>query len=432
MSYSQMVVALLVASGAGEGDTVKVRSGGVERTGVLMPHHEFSHPDVIVLKLKNGYNIGVRLEEGSSVEIIAKEQRRARVVSAAKGAVCKKTLALIGTGGTIASYVDYRTGAVHPALSAEELVATVPEILEMCQVEAKVLFSIFSENMNVEHWKGIAEAAVDSLNSGKEGCIIPHGTDTMGYTSAALSFMLDSLPGPVVLVGSQRSSDRPSSDAYTNLLATVRFCLEADAGEVFVLMHEGISDTTALVHRGTRVRKMHTSRRDAFQSINSRPIARVDFESGVEMLRPCAPRSGTKATLHTDMEEDVALVHYYPGMSTRTFKAFAKGSKGIVIAGTGLGHISSDLIKEVRKATHGGTSVVMCSQCIRGRVNLNVYDTGRDLLSAGVIPGEDMLPETAYVKLMWALANTSGEEELRRIMGTSLKGELSERREIDD
>jgi glutamyl-tRNA(Gln) amidotransferase subunit D len=119
-------------------------------------------------------------------------------------------------------------------------------------------------------------------------------------------------------------------------------------------------------------------------------------------------------------------------MSTRTFKAFAKGSKGIVIAGTGLGHISSDLIKEVRKATHGGTSVVMCSQCIRGRVNLNVYDTGRDLLSAGVIPGEDMLPETAYVKLMWALANTSGEEELRRIMGTSLKGELSERREIDD
>ncbi len=432
MSYSQRVSALLSASGASEGDTVRARSGEVERTGVLMPHHEFSDRDVIVLKLRNGYNIGVRLEEGATVEVVAKSEKRARAIAPFKGGTCRKSLALIGTGGTIASYVDYRTGAVHPALSAEELVSTVPEIQEMCQVEARVLFSIFSENMKVEHWRGIAEAAADALNSGKEGCIIPHGTDTMGYTSAALSFMLDSLPGPVVLVGSQRSSDRPSSDAYTNLLATVRFCLEADAAEVFVLMHEGISDTTALVHRGTRVRKMHTSRRDAFQSINSRPIARVDFEKGVEMLRPCAPRSGSRVVLNTDMEEDVALLHYYPGMSTRTFEAFAKGNKGIVIAGTGLGHISSDLIEEVRKAIKGGTSVVMCSQCIRGRVNLNVYDTGRDLLSAGVIPGEDMLPETAYVKLMWALANASGEDELRRTMGTSLRGELSGRREIDD
>ncbi|MGD1061569.1 MAG: Glu-tRNA(Gln) amidotransferase subunit GatD [Methanomassiliicoccales archaeon] len=431
MSYSQRVSALLSASGAKEGDTVKAMSAGIERAGVLMPHHEFSHPDVIVLKLKNGYNIGIRLEEGASVELVSRSERKARPAVPSRGAICKKTLALIGTGGTIASYVDYRTGAVHPALSAEELVATVPEILEMCQVEAKVLFSIFSENMKVEHWKGIAEAAADSLNSGKSGCIIPHGTDTMGYTSAALSFMLDSLPGPVVLVGSQRSSDRPSSDAYTNLLATVRFCLEADAAEVFVLMHEGISDTTALVHRGTRVRKMHTSRRDAFESINSRPVARVDFEKGVEMLCPCVPRGNGRATLRTEMEENVALVHYYPGMSTRTFEGFAKGSRGIVIAGTGLGHISSDLIKEVRKAIRGGTSVVMCSQCISGRVNLNVYNTGRDLLSAGVISGEDMLPETAFVKLMWALANTSSEEGLRRVMSISLKGELSDRREID-
>ncbi|HVO77431.1 MAG TPA: Glu-tRNA(Gln) amidotransferase GatDE subunit D, partial [Methanomassiliicoccales archaeon] len=139
-----------------------------------------------------------------------------------------------------------------------------------------------------------------------------------------------------------------------------------------------------------------------------------------------------RATLRTDMEENVSLLHYYPGMSTRTFEVCAKADRGIVIAGTGLGHISSDLIKEVRKAINAGTSIVMCSQCLRGRVNLNVYDTGRDLLSAGVIPGEDMLPETAYVKLMWALANTSGEAELRKVMGTSLKGELSERREIDD
>jgi len=337
---------------------------------------------------------------------------------------------VLGTGGTIASYVDYRTGAVHPALSAGDLVATVPEIADVCDVRAEVLFSIFSENMNVEHWQRIAEAAAARINDGAEGCIIPHGTDTMGYTSAALSFMLDNLARPVVLVGAQRSSDRPSSDAYTNLLSAARFIVDTDAAEVVVLMHETASDTTAAVHRGTKVRKLHTSRRDAFQSINASPIARVDFEGGIEFLQPYRKRSQGKVVARTEMESNVALLYLYPGMSPTMFEKVLNESRGVVFAGTGLGHVSSDMVKAIGNAVKNGTTVVMTSQCLNGRVNLNVYDNGRDLVTAGAIPGGDMLPETAYIKLMWALGQESDEGRIREMMTTDLRGELTERREV--
>lgn len=430
MSYSARVRDILDRAGAAEGDTLLVRSEGRESTGVLMPHHEFSHPDVVVLKLKNGYNVGVMVTPSSEIKVIAKSEAREKHPKAAVNGKGRKKVAVLGTGGTIASYVDYRTGAVHPALSAGDLVATVPEIADVCDVRAEVLFSIFSENMNVEHWQRIAEAAADRINDGAEGCIIPHGTDTMGYTSAALSFMLDNLARPVVLVGAQRSSDRPSSDAYTNLLSAARFIVDTDAAEVVVLMHETASDTTAAVHRGTKVRKMHTSRRDAFQSINASPIARVDFEGGIEFLQPYRKRSQGKVVARTEMESNVALLYFYPGMSPTMFEKVLNESRGVVFAGTGLGHVSSDMVKAIGNAVKNGTTVVMTSQCLNGRVNLNVYDNGRDLVTAGAIPGGDMLPETAYIKLMWALGQESDEGRIREMMTTDLRGELTERREV--
>jgi len=430
MSYSQRVGALLRQAGAEEGDYVKVvLDRSREYAGVLMPHHEFSDPDIIVLKLKSGYNIGLRMNEGARLEVLSKAVRKERPHRPANKSDERRRVGVLGTGGTIASYVDYRTGAVHPALSAEDLISAVPEMAELCQVEAKVVFSIFSENMMVEHWQRLAAEIADRLDSGDEGVIVPHGTDTMGYTAAALSFMLDDLPAPVVLVGAQRSSDRPSSDAYTNLISAARFCTSADAAEVFVLMHESISDTTAAVHRGTRVRKMHTSRRDAFQSVNEGPVARMDLDGKVEMLSPCRKRSSSKVKLRPAMEERVCLVQFYPGMSSSAFGALLRAHKGAVIAGTGLGHVSHELVHVIKDVVKEGIPVVMTSQCLNGRVNLNVYDTGRDLLSAGVIPGEDMLPETAMVKLMWALANSSDPEGTKDLMATNLRGEMSDRRE---
>ncbi|MBI0583835.1 MAG: Glu-tRNA(Gln) amidotransferase subunit GatD [Methanomassiliicoccus sp.] len=430
MSYSSRVHDILQRAGAAEGDTLLVRSEGRDSTGVLMPHHDFSHPDVVVLKLKSGYNVGVMVTPTSEVRVVSKSEVREKRPKAAVNGKGKKEVAVLGTGGTIASFVDYRTGAVHPALSAGDLVATVPEIADVCDVRAEVLFSIFSENMNVEHWQRIAEAAADRINSGMEGCIVPHGTDTMGYTSAALSFMLDNLTRSVVLVGAQRSSDRPSSDAYTNLLSAARFVVDTDAAEVVVLMHETSSDTAAAVHRGTKVRKMHTSRRDAFHSINVSPIARLDFEGSIEFLSSYRRRSEGKVTARTEMETNVALLYFYPGMSPAAFERVLNDSRGVVFAGTGLGHVSSDMVKAIRRAVDGGTSVVMTSQCLNGMVDLNVYDNGRDLVTAGVMPGGDMLPETAYVKLMWVLGQTSDPKKVREMMATDLRGELTGRREV--
>jgi len=207
--------------------------------------------------------------------------------------------------------------------------------------------------------------------------------------------------------------------------------VQSDAAEVLILMHQTSSDTVAAVHRGTRVRKMHTSRRDAFESVNEAPVASVDFEGGIEFNSSYRKKSSSKVAFKPGMEEEVALVHFYPGMSPTAFENLMRSQKGIVIAGSGLGHVSADMVKVLKRTVDQGIPVVVTSQCLYGAVNLNVYYTGRDMLTAGVIPGGDMLPETALIKLMWGLANTNGEEELRKLMVTNLRGELSERREID-
>jgi glutamyl-tRNA(Gln) amidotransferase subunit D len=432
MNYSSSVLSLLKRIGADEGDLLRVKSGDMEYSGILMPHHGFSQPDILVIKLRNGYNVGIRVSESVAAEVVkkaVKKEKDSRTLRAEDES--KKDVAVIGTGGTIASYVDYRTGAVHPALSAGALVIAVPEIADICNVRAEVLFSIFSENMKVESWQRLATRIADMIDEGVEGCIVPHGTDTMGYTSAALSFMLEDLPRPVVVVGAQRSSDRPSSDAYTNLLSAARFIVESDAAETFLLMHEGPSDLTALVHRGTRARKMHMSRRDAFKSVNALPVAKIHFEGGIEYLAPYRRKSGCRLRLRTEMEENVAFLSFYPGMRAEVFGEVMLKHKGVVIAGSGLGHVSAEMVRSIKKAIEGGTNIVMTSQCLSGSVNLNVYDTGRDLLSAGVIPGGDMLPETAYVKLMWVLAQAKSDSEVREMMKKDMRGELSERRELD-
>jgi len=431
MNYSKLAMNMLNEIGAEEGDSLEVRSEGRTYHGVLMPHHEFSNPDVIVIKQKSGYNIGIMLTGSSEVKITGKHEKRTKPAKHKDVDAKLKTIAVIGTGGTIASYVDYRTGAVHPALSADDMIGAVPEISSICNVKARVLFSIFSENMDPDAWVAIARAVKEEISNGADAVIIPHGTDTLGYTSAALSFMLDGLSKPVVLVGAQRSSDRPSSDAYTNLVAAARFCVDAALPGVFVLMHETISDTSAAVHRGTKVRKMHTSRRDAFKSINCGPVARVDFEGKVEVLDEIA-KTSSELVLRDKLDKRVALLQFYPGMDLVTFKELMLKHKGVVIAGSGLGHVSSGMVKVLGDVVKSGTVVVMTSQCLSGSVNLNVYATGRDLINAGVVPLGDMLPETALVKLMWALGQTSSASEATDIMVKDLHGEISDRREIDE
>jgi len=429
MRYPGLIGKLLEDAGADLGDTIEVRKGRETYTGVLMPHHEFSDQSIITLKLPNGYNVGVRADKGASVRMVSKKEERARENISLPQDPTKKDVAVISTGGTIASYVDYRTGAVHPAISAEELVFSAPELMDLCNVRAKVLYSILSENVKVTHWQGLANAVAEELNSGAVGVIIPHGTDTMGFTSAALSFMLRNLTGPVVCVGAQRSSDRPSSDAIMNLLASTRLCVESDLGEVVVLMHGDTSDSYSLAHRGTKVRKMHSSRRDAFKSINADPVARVEG-SMVSFLSDYRRRSKGPVEVLGRMDGNASMLHFYPGFESEHLDLIAGRVKGIVIAGTGLGHVSEEILGSVRRAVKNGVHIYITTQCLYGAVNLNVYSTGRDMIGAGAVPLGDMLPETAYVKLMWTLGQTTDPEEVRKLMLTNLAGEFTTRRSI--
>ncbi|MGQ9587450.1 MAG: Glu-tRNA(Gln) amidotransferase subunit GatD [Thermoplasmata archaeon] len=429
MKYSGLAGKLLEAAGADIGDVIEVRRGDDVSSGILMPHHDFSAQDILTIKISNGYNVGIRIDKGAEVKLVSKKEEKALRKQTLPRDPSKKDVAVISTGGTIASYVDYRTGAVHPAISAEELVFSVPELTDLCNVRAKVLYSILSENMKVSHWQGLAREIVKELNSGAVGVIVPHGTDTMGFTSAALAFMLRNLTGPVVCVGSQRSSDRPSSDAIMNLLAATRLCVSGDLAEVVVLMHGESSDTYCYVHRGTKVRKMHSSRRDAFKSINAEPVAKIEG-LGITYLTEYDRRSKGPVELFDKIDGSASMMHFYPGFVAEHFDLIAQNVKGIVIAGTGLGHVSEEIVESIRKAVRKGVHVYITTQCLYGAVNLNVYSTGRDMISAGAIPLGDMLPETAYVKLMWAMGQTEDAEEIKKIMLTNIAGELSPRRPV--
>jgi len=338
---------------------------------------------------------------------------------------------VLGTGGTIASYVDYRTGGVHPAVTAEELVFSVPELHDLADVRARVVYSVYSEDLKPAQWQHLAQEAAKELNGGAEAVLIPHGTDTLHFTSAALAFMLRDLTGPVILVGAQRSSDRPSSDAAMNLIAGARLAA-ADLGEVVAVMHGETSDTGCVVHRGTKVRKMHASRRDAFRSMNASPIGTVRVDGRVELSPEVRRRAKGPVVADARLDPEVSLVWFYPGMKPDLVARCMETSHGVVIAGTGLGHVAHDLIPAIEGAVTAGKPVVMTTQTLQGRVSMRVYDTGRDLLKAGVLDGQDMLPEVAYVKLMVALGRTKDPAEVVRFMATDVAGEVNPRIGLDE
>ncbi|MEB3851876.1 MAG: Glu-tRNA(Gln) amidotransferase subunit GatD [Desulfurococcales archaeon] len=419
---------------------MEVEKPGAPRVrGMLMPRYEIEPRPILVLKLPNGYNIGVAVTPETRVRVVERASRGGEPGAPAPLAepperLPRERVLVLGTGGTIASRIDYETGAVNPYLDADEIVQAVPEVLRYARIEAEEVFSIFSEDMTPQHWERIAEEAARAIERGYEGVVIAHGTDTMHYTAAALSFAFHAgLPVPIALTGAQRSSDRPSSDAAFNLTASVLVAARAPFAEVVVVMHGETGDTYALAHRGTRARKMHTSRRDAFQSVNATPLARVWPETGeVEVLDPNHRRRGAEdLRLENGFDPRVALVKFYPGMEGEVLEALIdRGYHGIVVEGTGFGHVANRLIPTIERAVEEGIPVVVASQTLFGRVNLNVYSTGRRMLRAGVIPAEDMTPETAYVKLSWVLHRTRDLGEVRRLMLTPLAGEISARHSL--
>lgn len=399
--------------------------------GTLIPRSEYSDKTHVVLKMKNGYNIGISLDRTEKLEVVGEGEKPhfTKPAPAATQTGLPK-VAIVSTGGTIASRVDYRTGAVQPALTAADLASVVPELSSVAEIDAHILFSEYSENIGPTHWKGMAEEVAKRLVDRADGIVISHGTDTLHYTAAALSFALSELPVPVILVGAQRSSDRPSSDAASNLTGAVALAAKADIATVCVAMHKDLSDHIILAHRGTRVRKCHTSRRDAFRSINSNPLASYDLKTGkIESINSVQPRDKSrKLVVRSHFDQHAYLIKFYPGSNPATIDAIVRsGARGIVLEGTGLGHVARQLFDPLKRAIKADVPVFMTSQTIWGRVDMNVYNTGRDLLNLGVTPLEDMIPETAVVKLMWVAAQTRSANKIRELMLEPVAGEITPR-----
>ena len=407
------------------GDRVRVDRADQRYEGVLLPSSTADH---LVVKLDGGYNVGID-RDAASVDVL--ESDVYDVESAQDEESSSEiefdddlpTVSLVSTGGTIASTVDYRTGAVTAQFDAEDVLRAVPDLAGMANYRGRVVANILSENMTPEVWQDLAAAICDEIEAGADGVVVMHGTDTMQFTASAMAFMLDT-PVPIVFTGSQRSADRPSSDNVMNAVSAVE-AATSDCAEVLVCMHETESDDRCALHRGTRVRKNHTSRRDAFETVGAEPLGTVDYDidgdNTVQFRRDYVERGANELALREDLATDVELVKFTPGMDTALLEAAADGSDGLVIEGTGLGHVNTDWISVLKGLD---IPVVMTSQCLEGRVCDRVYDTGRDLLEAGVIEGEDMLPGTAKVKLMWTLANS---EDVADTMATPLAGEIHRR-----
>ncbi|KFM18755.1 Glutamyl-tRNA amidotransferase subunit D protein [Marine Group I thaumarchaeote SCGC AAA799-P11] len=406
------------------GDSVKILSE-ITYSGIIMPRYEHSDDKHIVLKLKSGYNIGLEIKKIEKIEKIQSSEKtvdKPEKISKTEG--LPKVL-LLSTGGTIASKVDYRTGAVTPVLTAEELNSSVPELSKIANIDAEVLLSEYSENIMPENWLEIAKKISSYSNSDYSGIIVAHGTDTMHYTSSFLSFALAGFPIPVVLVGSQRSSDRASSDAALNLIGATKFITESKTNGVYIVMHNDENDNTVACHIGTRVRKNHTSKRGAFQTVGDNPafiIAEEKIQKNISKEFYKTKEFQPKINLDTK----IALVKYYPGYDPRLIEQIIdSGYKGIIFEGTGLGHIGRVMYDSVKKANEKGMFLGMTSQCIDGRVRMTVYESGRDLLNLGIIPLENMLPEVALVKAMWTFGNTQNVEEVKEIMLDNIASEMS-------
>ena len=427
-------------------------TGGLFK-GTILPRAAFQDDQHIVMKVNTGYNIGVDIS--TITHMVETDYKKANYHIPEKQFPYTEGLPhvkLLGTGGTIASRLDYRTGAVIPAFSPGELYGAVPELADICNLDTEKVFAVFSENMSPKEYMALARKIGDEMKAGIDGIVIGHGTDTLSHTAAALTFMCQNLPVPIVLVGSQRSSDRPSSDAALNLMHAMTAAGHGDIAEVMVCMFGPTSDEYGFLHRGTRVRKMHSSYRSTFRTIGDTPVGTVDRKRGVvpikdefnhrrlgerkvevienyeQYKKSIALNDPNVTRIVPTFDDRVAILYYYPGMKPDVLDALVdKGYQGIIWDGTGLGHVNLHMFDAIQRASEKGIHQYMCVQTIWGYAHMFVYDTGRDLMNRGIIPAQNMLAETAYIKLGWALGLTHDPEEVKKLMLTPINSEITMR-----
>lgn len=424
------------------GQRILIEKGGETWEGFLLPQSA-GDPNNIVIKLDNGYNIGVAFTKNTQIKKLHEKRvpKKADVnIKKYKPDKSKPTIAVLHTGGTVASRIDYKTGAVTTAFTPEDLYAAVPELADIANIEIEMVFQMYSQDMETEHWILLAEAVEKYIKRGVDGIIITHGTDIMHYTSAALAFSLQNLPISVILTGSQRSTDRGSADAAMNLICACQFIAKSDFAGVAICMHGSMDDKFCYINDPVNTKKMHTTRRDTFRSIDIYPIAKVHADGTTEFFRNNYLKKDKKRKYAAEkaFSKEVAILKSRPGFSSKELEMYSDaGFKGIVIEGTGLGHLPNEshdaytkhhtkMNSAIEKLAKKGVLIVMTSQCPYGRVNMNVYAPQRELLKAGVVPVR-MTPETAFVKLSWVLGQTKNLKKIREMMETNYAGEIVDR-----
>jgi len=409
------------------GDYVKVEKNKTLWEGNIIQINSKS----LTLKLKSGYNIGITLDRNTKIKKIkvGKTRKHKPVEFKLNFDKTKPLISILSAGGTIASSIDYSTGAISASYSASQLVSSVPELVNFANIKTKEILEEMSENMIPKHWKKIANSVFKELKE-SEGIVITHGTDTLSYTSSMLSFMLRNLNKPVIITFAQKSSDRGSSDASMNLICSAITATKNIAG-IVVVGHGTMSDDYCLINSGTKVRKMHSSQRDSFRPINCSPIGKVWADGKIKFLGEHKKKEDIKEDCYLDdkIEEKVAIIKFYPGFNPELLEVYIdKGYKGIIIEGTGLGHVNvkdKSLLPKIKRAINEGIAVCMTTQTIYGKVNPYVYSNLRRLSELGVIYLEDMLTETAYTKLMWVLGHTQNKEEVKEMMLKNMCGEFN-------
>ena len=423
------------------GDKIKVYTKDDIYEGIVMPSIELTGKDTLILKLeKNGYNIGIDKNKIKKTELVKKYKAQS---SKEKKVPLKKdlpTISILHTGGTIASKLDYQTGGVGSSFTPEEILNMFPELKSMVNIRSRLVKNMWSQDMRFSHYNILAKEILREIKAGSQGIIITHGTDTIHYSSTALSFILEDLSKPVLIVGAQRSSDRGSSDAFLNLLNAAYFMINSDFAEVGICMHSSSNDDDCWILPGTKSRKFHSSRRDAFQPVNQKAWASVNYEGDkIKYMRQGYNKKTDnlpKLKLFNEQIK-VGLLKQRTNMFSEEF-LFYKDYDGLVIEATGLACLpiseiddltaeSGKIKKAIKKIIDDGCVVVNAPQTIFGRINMNVYEDQRNAQQIGVLGSmNDMTPASTYIKLAWLLSNYK-KEEIKDLITKNLRGEINDK-----
>jgi len=421
------------------GDVIVVTTDTQTLSGIYLQRPQILGDNILVLKLDTGYNIGIDRKKIKSISVKTPYEKPTTRSKAHSYNPNLPTVAVLSFGGTISSRVDYRTGGVVADYTADDFFAMMPELAMIANIKTAHHSNMMSEDMSPTNWEQIAQAITPYLNDKSiAGVVVTQGTDTLHYSTSAMSFALQQLNKPVIFTAAQRSIDRGSSDAFMNLICAVHAAAKFDGAVVVSCMHESSSDDACLLIRGTRVRKMHTSRRDAFRPINETALARIYPDGRLNIINQQYPRRATNTSINgansqtpvvkASFAQDVGLLYVHPGISPKIVEHYVQQKyRGLVVAASALGHVPQSLLGPLTVASKNGMTIVIATQTVYGRVHPYVYSRLRDQsMDAGMLFLEDTLLEVAFVKLSWVLAHTQNKAAAIALMKEKLAGEFSD------